>query len=271
MSERPIVAGIIALVCAILALSAPGAGAVLVDWSALSWAPGSLSHSFDVDPGGPGNDVTVTFSGNTGKLTNDLHTGLMTPEIDTSLAGGQSPVVPSLDIAANLYTKSKINFGLNFINYSSKGVNDVTFTLFDIDISTNKDEIVNIYGIALDGSHVGATITSIGGEVSLTGTGLAQALAGTGNSPDSGVGSDGGNATITFGNTAITGFSFTYANSSGAPKYQQIGVGNIYFSPIPEADSSLVIALMSLGLVSSSCLKKRETSKVTPSQVDRGL
>jgi hypothetical protein len=230
----------VAFACSILTFFAPchHTSAVLVDWDSVTWTPGSLSNSLDVDPGTPGNDVTITVAGGN-TLTDDIHTSSPTPQIDTSLTGGLSPVENSFDIAGNLHTKSKVDFSLTFTPQYSLGAKDVTFTIFDIDLGTNRDEIDNIYGIALDGTHVAPTITNLGAQVTLTGSGLNYFLSGTIVVPDSGPGSSDGNATISFGSTPITGFVFTFGNNAGAPRYQQIAVGDIFFTPIPEVSSTL--------------------------------
>jgi hypothetical protein len=222
----------------------------MVTWDQLTWASGSRSNSFDVDPLTAGNDVTVTVSGSKTVFTNDIHTGTLTPQIDSSLAGGMSPVHNSLDLAANLHTNSRVTFSLDFSGYAM-GVSNVSFTIFDIDLGTNHDQIKNIYGIALDGTHVAATISNVGSAVSLTGTGLSQVLQGNVAVADSGATSGDGNATISFG-TVITGLVFTFANDAGAPRYQQIGIGDIFFIPVPELSASVasttlcVIALLLL-------------------------
>jgi hypothetical protein len=230
------------------------AHAVLVDWDALSWTPGSTANSFDVDLGTAGNDVSITIGGNGNTLTNDIHTGALTPQIDASIAGGMSPVQNSLDIAANLHTISRVTISVDFSSLYLQGVSDVSFTIFDIDLGTNKDQIKNIYGIALDGSQVAATITNIGPAVGLTGTGLTQLLSGNVTVPDSGAGSADGNATISFGSTPITGFAFTFGNNAGAPRYQQIAIGDIYFTPVPEINPALCVAIT---CVSAAVLERR--------------
>lgn len=42
--------------------------ALTIDWDTVSWTNGSLINSLDVDPSRPGNDATVTVSGDTGLL-----------------------------------------------------------------------------------------------------------------------------------------------------------------------------------------------------------
>jgi hypothetical protein len=115
----------------------------------------------------------------------------------------------------------------------------VTFTIFDLDADNNKEIVKNIYGIALDGSHVAATIT-LGPVINRTGTGLNQVLTGTAAAPDTGAGSANGNAVISFGNAAITGFAFTWSNNAGSPAYQAIAISDVTFIPIPEFNPGAV-------------------------------
>ncbi len=248
---------ILAVVTALFGSACPSAQALLVDWDTLTWAPGSLSNSYDIDAGTPGNDVTITVSGQASALTNDSTTGIMTPNIGTSITGGLSPVQSSFEIAGNLHTNSKITLTVGFNPLYNLGVRNVSFSIFDIDLGTNKDQIKSIYGIALDGTHVAATITNLGSVVTLTGSGLAQALAGNAASPNSGAGSANGNATISFGSTAITGFSFVFANNAGAPRYQDIAVGDIFFTPIPEVDPAVPAIILCAVAVLFAHLRKR--------------
>ena len=119
-----------------------------------------------------------------------------------------------------------------------------------IDRSVNRllPVLSNIYGVAPDGTHVAATITSIGSIVSLTGLGLTQELAGIGVSPNN---SGLGNATISFGSAVITDVFFNFGNTAGAPRYQDIAIGDISFTPVPEinpAAASAVSCVIALGL-----------------------
>ena len=214
-----------------------------MNWDVLTWTPGTLSNSYDVDPGNPGTDITFTVSGTTNTFTNDTNSGVLTPAITNSLAGGLSPVQKSLELAADLRTNSKITMTVNFSPLYTLGVKNVSFSLFDIDLETNKDRISSIYGIALDGSKVAATIT-FGSAISRTGTGLGQALTGVDPSPDTGPGSGAGTATIRFGSTPIKGFTFMWTNSNGAPFYQQIAMGDIFFDVVPEPNAAAVATLI---------------------------
>lgn len=215
------------------------ASAALVNWDTLTWTPGSLSNSLDVDPTSAGNDVTVTIDAFKTNFTTAHGGGSLTPAITNSLQGGVSPLEKSLELAANLGTNSKITMTVTFSPLYAQGVNNVTFSIFDIDLETNKDQISNIYGVALNGTHVAPTVT-FGPAITATGAGAGLKLTGTGASPDTGPGSGAGTATISFGSTPITGFTFTWTNSNGAPFYQQIAVGDISYNVVPEVDTAAV-------------------------------
>jgi hypothetical protein len=203
-----------------------------------------LTNSYDVDPSNPGTDITFALSGSTNTFTNDVNSGVLTPAITNSLAGGLSPVQKSLELAADLHTNSKITMTVNFSSLYTLGVKNVSFSIFDIDLQTNKDRIGSIYGVALDGSKVAATIT-LGSAITRTGAGLGQALTGTDPSPNTGPGSGAGTATISFGTTPIKGFSFTWTNSNGAPFYQEIAMGDISFDVVvPEPNAAAAATLI---------------------------
>jgi len=240
---------VIAAIClaAVAVVCAPRAEAVVLDWNAVTWNPGDMSHSYDVTGDGQ-TDVTVTVTSQQPNIwTTDPTTGMQTPAVNQTLTGGLSPAQNSLMLAANLHTKSDSTIQLNFTG-GQYGASNVSFTIFDIDVTTNGDVISNIYGVALDGSHVAPTITNLGSTVSLTGLGLNQELDGIAASPNN---SGNGNATISFGNIIITDVFFSFGNTAGAPRYQDIAIGNVSFTPVPEinpAATSMGSCLLSAGL-----------------------
>src|SRR5437660_115651 len=76
--------------------------AVTLDWSAVAWTAGSLSNSYNIDPLSPGNDVTVTVSGDTGQLQPELQSpNPQTPAITTDFQGGLATAPKTLDLAVN--------------------------------------------------------------------------------------------------------------------------------------------------------------------------
>jgi hypothetical protein len=218
------------------------AHALVLDWDTVTWTAGSLNNSYDLN-GDAVNDITVTItSQNPGIFTNDPATGMQTPAINQSLTGGLTPAENSLDIAANLHTNSNLTVQLSF-NGQYGLATDVSFTIFDIDITTNSDIISNIYGVAADGSQVAATITNLGSTVTPSGSLLTQKLTGNAASANN---SGNGNATISFGGVAITDVFFTFGNNAGAPFYQDIALADISFTPVPEINPAVASAMSCL-------------------------
>lgn len=219
-----------------LLVAAPNAAQGLVlDWGAITWNDGSLINSYDLNSDAI-NDITVTITSQQANIwALDPATGTQTPTVNQSLTGGLVPAEDSLNLAANLKTQSDVTIHLSFTG-ALPGAANVSFTLFDIDVTTNGDIISGIYGVAYDGTFIAATIINVGSAVTLTGTGLTQVLTGNAASADSGPGSSNGNATITFGSTIITDIFFTFSNTSGAPRFQNIGIGDISFTPVPEVN-----------------------------------
>lgn len=237
-----------------LALSlAERAHALVLDWDSAAWSPGDLVNSYDLN-GDTVNDITVEITSRQANIwTDDPGTGLLTPSVSQTMTGGLVPAQNSLILAANLKTQSDVTIQISFTGgngvLNTPGAYNVSFTLFDIDITTNSDIISGIYGLAPDGTHIAATITNLGSTVTLTGSGLTQTLTGNAASPNT---SGNGNATISFGSTLITDVFFTFRNSSGAPRYQDIGMGDITFTPVPEinpAIASIGSCLLAFGML----------------------
>jgi hypothetical protein len=242
---------IIAAACLVFFLAGSGvANALVLNWDSAAWNNGDLSNSYDLT-GDSLNDITVTLTAqNANVWTNDPTSGVMTPAVNQTLTGGLSPAENSLMLAANLHTNSSVTLHLGFTGGAGwvNGAQNVSFTIFDIDITTNKDIIDTIYGVAPDGSLVAATITNVGPSVVLSGTGFAQTLTGNAASPDN---SGNGNATISFGAAVVSDVFFTFGNNAGAPRYQDIAIGDVSFTPVPEinpAAASAISCLLAVGL-----------------------
>jgi hypothetical protein len=237
-------------VAALVAFFAAGsrAQALVLDWDSNSWASGTLVNSYDLN-GDALNDVTVQITSRQANIwANDPTTGTQTPVTNQTLTGGLTPVQNSLMLAANLKTQSDATVQISFSGGATwtTAANNVSFTLFDIDVTTNSDIISNIYGVAPDGTLVAATITNVGPAVTLTGSGLTYTLTGNAGSPDN---SGNGNATISFA-SGVTDIFFTFSNTSGAPRYQDISIGDISFTPVPEinpAAASVISCLVAVG------------------------
>ena len=221
-----------------------GAEAITLDWDTVTWTAGSLSNSYDIDGSRAGNDITITVSGNTTQFQQELASGNpMTPAITPDFEGGLGTAQNSLCLAVNFANQSQaVTVAVNFSALYTLGVQNVSFTLFDIDYSNvsgnqYQDLLSSIQAVDMNGNAVAATITTSANNTR-TGTGLTQVVNGTVSTADTGPGSGNGNVTISFGATAIKSFTFTYGTGgpSGVtdPTYQHVGISDITFTPVPE-------------------------------------
>jgi hypothetical protein len=229
--------------------------AVVLDWDSVTWSPGANSNSFDIDPLRAGNDITVTFTGAVNKFRNDPATGLATPAINRSLEGGLSPVESSLNLGVDFHNNNTITCTVNFSDPNTAGVQNVSFSIFGIDYLSNgstsfQDQIISISATSIDGvTQIAPIISNIGAAVTPGGTGLNQTLTGNSTVPDTGAGSGAGNVTISFGSASIQSFTFTYADGLGSkpnPTFQNISIGDITFTPVPEINPTFSASLSCL-------------------------
>lgn len=251
MAIRPLTLALLGFVCC-----SSLTRAVTLDWDATVWTPGTLTNSYDVDNSVPGSDLTLTFGGTTSELANDSVNNLPTPNVNTNLEGGLSPVQNSLNIAIDLGKKDRfVTVTITFSGSYTQGVENVSFTLFGIDQASGGsniyiDEISSISALSIDGStQIAPTITGIGSAVSWSGTGLNQVLTGAANVPNTGAGSGAGNATISFNATGIRSITFTFGaggNSAVNPTFQDIGLHDLTFSPVPEMNPTTAAASVCL-------------------------
>jgi hypothetical protein len=259
-----------------LALIAPflvaTANAVVLDWNTVSWTAGSLSNSYDVDPLKAGSDITVAVSGNTAQLQQELASGNpMTPAITPDFQGGLASPTNTLCLAVNFANQSQaVTVTVNFSALYTAGVQNVSFTLYDIDYSnvsgnTYQDQLRNIVATSIDGTtQIAATITTSANN-SLTGTGLTQVVDGITSTVDTGAGSGNGNVTISFGAAAIKSLTFTYGSGGPIgvtdPTYQHVGISGISFTPIPEVNpawSAIGSCLLAAALILRHSAKFRK-------------
>jgi hypothetical protein len=236
--------------------------AVTLDWDGVTWTSGSLSNSFNVDPASPGNDVTVTVSGDTSILQPELVApNPMTPAITTNFAGGMTTAQNSLCIAVNFANQSQaITVTVDFSAGYTQGVQNVSFTLFDIDFSSASgnnymDQLRNIRALSIDGTTLIAPTITTSSANTLSGSGLNYVVNGNASVVDTGAGSGNGNVTISFGANAIKSLTFTYGSGSGTvpdPTYQHVGIGDITFTPVPEINpawSAAASCLIAVALI----------------------
>jgi hypothetical protein len=246
------------LVCAtalLFATVSATSSALTLNWGTEPWAAGSLQNSFNIDPSRVGNDVTVTVSGNTGQLQQELVApNPMTPAVTAAFQGGAASPQNSLCIATDFANRSQgITVTVDFSAQYTQGVSNVSFTIFDVDFSNAsgsnyQDQIRNIRAVGIDGSLIAPTITTSLNN-SLSGTGLNQVVNGLASTVDTGPGSGNGNVTISFGNAAIRSFTFTYGSGTGTvadPTYQHIGMSNVLFTPVPEMNPAFGASLSCL-------------------------
>jgi hypothetical protein len=223
------------------------ANAVILDWNTVSWTAGSLSNSYDVDPLKAGNDITVTVSGNTAQLQQELASGNpMTPAITPDFQGGLANPTKTLCLAVNFTDQSQaVTVTVNFSALYTSGVQNVSFTLFDVDYSnvtnnTYQDLLTAIKATSIDGTTMIAPTITTSSNNTLSGTGLSQNVTGMISTADTGPGSGNGNVIISFGANAIKSFTFTYGSGGPSsvtdPTYQHVGIDGISFTPIPEVN-----------------------------------
>ena len=243
----------LAVAAVALACAFPRAGhAIVLDWSSVTWTPGSLSNSYDIDSASPGNDITITIGGSTGELTTDPVSGLMSPDISTAHEGGQTPVRPSLNLAMDLGKQDRvITVTITFSNEYALGIEGLSFTIFGIDrpsAAANDyiDQLRSIQGTSITGTSMAPTISGVGSSVSLTGSGLSQVLTATNAVARAGATSSSGNATLSFG-PGVRSVSFSFGDDNPAfnnPIPQDISLGSINFSPVPEVNPALGAAVI---------------------------
>jgi hypothetical protein len=237
---------------AFLATTCATSNALTLNWGSEPWAAGSLQNSFDIDPANPGNDLTVTVTGNTGQLQPEIVApNPMTPAVAAAFQGGMGSPQNSLCIAANFANQSQsITVTVDFSAQYAQGVSNVSFTIFDVDFgntsgSNYQDQLRSIMAVGIDGSLIAPTITTSVNNV-LSGTGLNQVVNGITSTSDLGPTSGNANVTISFGTAAIRSFTFTYTSGTGTvadPTYQHIGMSNVAFTPVPEMNPAFAASL----------------------------
>ena len=250
----------------ILGAASKTSGSILLDWSTVTWPAGSLNNSLDVDPGSPGNDVTVAVSGDTAQLLPSFTPpNPQTPAITQTFQGGFGSTVNSLELRVDYTNQSQqVTVTITFAGYA-QGVNNVSFSLFDIDNGTYQDEIRGITALSTDGvTLIAPTITNVGPDALLSGTGTNQVIDGILTAADIGAGSGDGDATISFGPSPLQSITFTYGSGTATqadPTSQKIGLFNIDFTPVPEINPALASILVCLGAIGFKHLSRRGLSR----------
>jgi hypothetical protein len=255
----------------VIAACTPAALGVTLDWDAVAWTAGSLSNSYDIDPSKAGNDITVTVSGNTAQLQPELVApNPMTPAVTTDFQGGLATAQNTLCLAVNFANQTQsVTVTVNFSATYTAGVQNVSFTLFDIDFSAAsgnnyQDLLSSITALSIDGTTLVAPTITTSSNNTRSGSGLTQVVNGTISTSDLGGGSGNGNVTISFGAAAIKSLTFTYGSGSGTvadPTYQHVGMHDITFTPVPEINpawSALGSCLVAAALILRHSAKFRK-------------
>ena len=63
------------------------------------------------------------------------------------------------------------------------------------------------------------------------------------------------------GGAAITDVFFTFSNTAGAPRYQDIGIGDLTFTPVPEINPALAASLSCCAAVGLTVFLKRRVAR----------
>lgn len=225
------------------------AQAVVLDWDSVNYSSGSFSQSFDIDSNNPGNDITITISGDTSYFAQNIND-------NSNLTGGLSPAQQSLFMNMNYSSESQSILVTVTFHYAY-GVEDVSFSIFDIDEDNSNDSNVGytdkiaLLGKNLSGTIVAPTTITDSSDNEQVGTGTNRYVRGNDSASDS---SSSGTASYTFsGTNAIKEFSFTYGNDANAPNNpgnQWISLHDITFKPkVPEWHPGLIASFACLMLV----------------------
>src|SRR3954468_190345 len=98
---------------ALFLTAAPAARALTLDWDGVTWAPGDLVNSYDLN-GDSVNDITVEITSQQANIwALDPTSGSQAPVDNQTLTGGV-PGQNSLMLAANLHTKSACTVQISF-------------------------------------------------------------------------------------------------------------------------------------------------------------
>jgi len=235
------------------------AAALVLDWDSVKWQPDSTSQYFDIDPTNPGNDILITLTGSLSRLSQNF------PQDNKNITGGINPAQESLELRAAFNdVNNYITVTIDFLY--SKGVSDVSFSLFDVDIDSknnNRTIVDQIYDIKArfgDSDYIPAKITTSSNN-RLDGQGLAQTVTGTRETdPTSGD----ANVGIQFNGTPINQITFSWRPASSIPGgnvNNQIAISDVSFTPVPEVKSALCFSIICFifGLFRTVrfCLNKR--------------
>lgn len=225
---------------ALLIAPALHAATITLDWNSVLWTSGQLTQSFDIDPANPGNDVTITISGDTNRIASPVGA-------TTLITAGVSPTNKTLQLVtdfANNLESIVVRIDFNYF----EGVSGVNLLLHDIDGDgvTWKEEVRGIVASNNVPSNFGPTqVLALNASPTFTstGSGLSRQLTGTQLADDA---ANTGSASIAFGNQLTYSTSFRFgASTTGTfdPVNSGISLGTVtYTTPaVPEPTSSMLL------------------------------
>jgi hypothetical protein len=236
---------ILGLAALLLLFNLEAKASVLIDWGSVPESNKELTPT--VQPPGPngtyttGSDFTnvgvmVAGSGFTGS-------GLHDPKIDPKGSPFPVPVLSTVaDFKSSPAGPGTVTFTLDFSAFK-QGVKDVNFTLFDVDATPSA-------------SHKMAdvvTFNAAAGDLTLTGSadnkvGPFNTVTGTGRSSNNATDFPTGDVNVQFGSLPLKQIVFTWTRPDIGPgeNRDEIAIGNITFTPVPE------VGQLAIGLV--ACL-----------------
>lgn len=227
------------------------ARAVVLDWDSVNWVSGSLSQSFDIDASNPGNDITITIT-----ITRDTSYFAQNVNDNSNLTGGLSPTEQSLFLNMNYSNENQL-ITISVVFHYAYGVEDVSFSLFDVDRNDSSDsnvgyrDRIDLLGITLDNKLVAPTTITDYADNSVRSSGTNVYVRGDDSTSDS---SSDANVDYAFsGTNVISEFFFTYGNHSSAPSNpgnQWISLYDISYKPrVPEWHPGILASFACLLMV----------------------
>ena len=234
---------ILGLAALLLLFNLQAKASVLIDWGSV---PESQKHlepttSPPVGPNGTyttGADfsnVLVSVAG-----SGFVPSGLHDPKVDVTGHPFSVPVLSTTaDFKASPSGPGTVTFTIDFFGFK-QGVKDVSFTLFNIDADNHGS---NSVADVVTFKTAGLTLTG-GANNHVSGN----TVTGTGESGPESIDSPQGNVTVRSGNLPLHQIVFNWTRPSSGPgeNLDEIAIGNISFTPVPE------VGQLAIGLV--ACL-----------------
>ena len=209
-----------------------GGSALRHDWDTNTWPAGSLSQSYTTS----GETLSISITGDTSYFLPNTSSAPLTTNFDT---GGLSPAEQSLELFLR-YADVSESVTITFdVGVSGVGVEELEFSIFDLDLGASafQDEIT------ITGSLGGSSVTP-----SLT-AGVSHTVSGnvaTGQSAADSTSAD-GTLLVTFSNP-VDQFVIVYSNGPSAPNppnQQAISIHDVFTCPrlLPDISTSKTVAI----------------------------